>query len=56
MELCHEIEIIVATKPKTKTKKIIVTYDNSVAIKNKAYGKNILSRHYNLYHDRRREE
>ena len=56
VELCHDIEIIVATKPKTKNKKIIATYDHSVTTKNKADGRKTLSRHSNLYCNRRREE
>ena len=56
VELCHDIDIIVATKPKTETKKIIATYDHSVATKNKADDRKILSRHSNLCRDRRREE
>ena len=56
VELCHDIEIIVITKPKTETKNIIVTYDHSVVTKNKADGRKILSRHSNLCCDRRREE
>ena len=48
VELCHDIEIIVATKQKTKNKKIVATYDHS--------GRKMLSRHFNLCRDKRREE
>ena len=56
VELCHDIEIIVVTKPKTENKKIIVTYDHSVTTKNNANGVKTLSRHSNLYRDKRKEE
>ena len=56
MELCHDIEIIVATEPKTENKKIIATYDHSIATKNNANDKNTLSRHSNLCRDNRKEQ
>ena len=56
VELCHDIKIIVATKPKTEDKKIVATYDHSVVTKNNANGRKMLSRHSNLYCDKRREE
>ena len=55
MELCHEIEIIVVTKPKTETKKIIARYDHSIMTKNKENGRKILSLQSNL-RSRKREE
>ena len=42
VELCHDIEIIVTKKLKTKDKKIVVTYDNFVVIKNNANGRKTL--------------
>ena len=56
VELCHDIEIIVAIKPKTKNKNIVATYDHFVLIKNKVNGRKMLSRHSNLCCDRRRKE
>ena len=56
VELCHDIEIIVATKPKTKDKNIVATYDNFVVTKNNANGRKMLSRHSNLCCDRRKKE
>ena len=49
VELCHDIEIIVAIKPQTENKNIVVT-------KNKANGRKTLSRHSNLCCNRRSEE
>ena len=56
VELCHDVDIIVVTKPKTKNKKIILTYVHFFAKKNKVDGRKTLLRHSNLCHDRRREE
>ena len=43
LEICHDIEMNIATKQRMECKKNVATSDNSIATKNKAHGRKTLS-------------